>query len=187
MKIFVALVLAVFLLATVFAAGCTTNTTQNTATPIPSGGQSTGDDKSSYLTSAFGKNYDIVSPFKKTTNSAGDVVYSGTIIDKADKLNPYQREITIELTKDRNTTKARYAAIKDGLVKQGYVQNMDYSTYWYGIYGGRGIADLYDQAQKRVFISIQEPGSMGIGTGNELYTYSLGVYNVIVSNETKAP
>ncbi len=38
MKVLVALVLGVFLLATVFAAGCTTRTTQNkTATPIPSG------------------------------------------------------------------------------------------------------------------------------------------------------
>ena len=65
----------------------------------------------SSLTNAFGKDYDIITPFKKTKNSVGNVVYSGTIIDTAKKLNPYQRDITIELKNDRYTTKASFLLI----------------------------------------------------------------------------
>ena len=187
MKKIIVLVAALFV-ATVFTAGCTTSTTQNkTATPIPSGGQSTGVDKSSYLTSTFGQSYDIISPFKKTTNAAGAVVYSGVVSDKWDKLNPYKREITIEVTKDRNTTKARFAAVKSDLIKQGYVlpwSFMEGDDYWYGIYGG-GTNDL-EKAPMRVYLSMREPNQYGIIIGYDGYNYSLGEYNVLVSKDTKA-
>jgi hypothetical protein len=191
MKKIIALVLAALFVVTVFAAGCTTtSTTQNkTATPIPSGGQSTGGDKSSYLTSTFSQSYDIISPFKKTTNAAGAVVYSGVVTDKWDKLNPYKREVTIEVTKDRNTTKARFAAIKSDLIKQGYVEAalLAGDDYWYGIYGGRGgLADDMEKVQMRVYLAIREPNTAHIFIGYDGYNYSLGEYNVVVSKDTKA-
>jgi hypothetical protein len=78
------LIIATVLASGIMSAGCTTMDTYNTATPIPSSIPLGGDDRSAYLTAAFGKTYDIVTPFSKSKNSAGDVIYSGVVIDKKD-------------------------------------------------------------------------------------------------------
>ena len=63
-------------------------------------------------------------------------MYSSTIIDIAKKLNPYQRDITIELTNDRSTKNACYAAIKT-ILSESYVKSIDWNTRWYGNYGSK--------------------------------------------------
>ena len=176
-KILGSAVVSLVILA-ILVAGCTSSDTTNS-------GGSSSNDKSQYLTDKFSQYYTVVTPFSKSVNNKGNTVYSGVVKDKTDKLEQYQRSVTIEALNDSASVKARYAQIKQGLQQQGYVQNIDYGTYWYGIKGGTGITDSFDAAKNRVFIEIQEPQSIGIFAGSYSYPYTLGAFNVLTSTDTK--
>jgi hypothetical protein len=137
------------------------NQTPAKATATPT----SGSDLSSYITSQFSSDYIIVTPFTKSTNSYGNVVYTGVVKDSPEKkLNPYSHKITIELTKDNDTTKTRYAQYKTKLLSSGLVKEFDYGDYM-TFYDG----STYTNPAREAYLDMNEPGLIN-------HIYNTGVF-----------
>ncbi len=136
------------------------------ATPVPSKKPtpSSGNDYSATLTAKFDEKYVIKKPFSKSTNSNGNVVYSGVVQDGDDKLHPYSHKITIELTKNRDDTKTRYAQYKAFLLSNGLVKEFDYGDYM-TFYDG----STYTNPPRQAFLDMNEPSTMN-------HIYNTGVF-----------
>lgn len=188
MKLIAVLVLVIVLLVTVCAAGCTSTTTdQNTATPSGTQppregniGVQQGNDKSSYISSQFSKDFNIVTPFKMTTNQYGNTVYNGVVKDTEKKLNPYLHNITIELTKNRADTKTRYAQWGSYILGTGLVKEFDYGDYM-TFYDGSDMSHPYHEA----YLEMHEPSSfLGTDVYNTYVYVNLGDTFVITLDYT---
>ena len=156
--------------------GCTTKTTSSqssptaiasaaSATKTPTASPTSSSDKSSYITSQFSNDYIIVTPFSKSTNSYGNVVYTGVVKDSPQKkLNPYSHKITIELTKNNDTTKTRYAQYKTQLLSSGLVKEFDYGDYM-TFYDG----STYSNPNREAYLDMNEPSLIN-------HIYNTGVF-----------
>jgi hypothetical protein len=110
--------IALIVLFSLSAAGCTTSVASNT-TNSPS---STAD-MTAKLNNAFtSQNYTIVKPFTSSVNQYGNVIYSGVVKDGPDKLVPYAHNLTVEETKNRNESLARFNAYVGQALGQKYAE-----------------------------------------------------------------
>jgi hypothetical protein len=146
----------------------TAQQTQVTTTPTSQASPtaaSSSSDQSSYITSQFSSDYIIVTPFTKSINSYGNVVYTGVVKDSpTKKLDPYSHKITIELTKDNDTTKTRYAQYKTQLLSSGLVTEFDYGNYM-TFYDG----STYTNPPREAYLEMNEPGLLN-------HVYNTGVF-----------
>jgi hypothetical protein len=144
-----------------------------------------GADKSQMLTNSFSKEFVIVTPFAKTVGQNGAVVYKAVIKDKPDKLNQYNKNIAIEVTVNAAQTKQRFEQLKTEWTAKGFSDDMKWDEQWYGQPAGTNSL-AFDKVNERVYLSEQEPDSIGIYTGYGIYPYTLGEFNVITSHDTKS-
>jgi len=152
-----------------------------TATKTPTSTPTSISDKSSYITSQFSEDYAIVTPFKKSTNSYGNVVYTGVVKETPEKkLDPYSHKITIELTKDSSSTKARYAQYKTQLLSSGLVKEFDYGDYM-TFYDG----STYNNPAREAFLDMNEPGLITHIYNTGIYLSLGDTFTVTVDDTTK--
>ena len=181
-KSITAIIVLIIVVASLLVSGCTTSnkpsessptaiasdatsTKTPTATKTTTATPSSSSDKSSYITSKFSDKYTIVTPFSKSTNSYGNVAYTGVVKESPEKkLNPYSHKITIELTKNNDTTKMRYAQYKTQLLSSGLIQVYDYGDYMYFSDTGH-----YDGSTRLAYLDMNEPSSFN-------HIYNTGVY-----------
>jgi len=160
-------------------AGCAVSTTNNkTSVEIPS----VTSDKSSGITSKFSDaGYAIVTPFSKSTNNYGNVVYTGVVKDTPEKkLDPYSHKITIELTKNNNTTKARYEQYKTQLLSSGLIKAYDYGDYIYFSDTGH-----YDGSTRLAWLNMNEPSSSSNVYNTHVYVNLGDSFSVTLDDATK--
>jgi hypothetical protein len=169
-----------FICALVLSAttGCTTSTTNQTTVQIPT----VNSDKSSYITSQFSDaGYAIVTPFNKSTNNYGNVMYTGVVKDTPEKkLNPYSHKITIELTKNNSTTKTRYAQYKTQLSTAGLIKVYDYGDYIYFSETGN-----YANATRLVWLDMNEPSTLNSIYNTGVYLNLGDTFMVTLDDSTK--
>ena len=92
-------------------------------------------------------------------------MYTGVVKDSPQKkLNPYSHKITIELTKDNDTTKTRYAQYKTQLLSSGLVKEFDYGDYM-TFYDG----STYTNPLREAYLDMNEPSLIN-------HIYNTGVF-----------
>jgi len=175
-------IIAFVIVASLSVAGCITTTTESPNTPSPTNSPSymtptytpikssptpiptSSGDLSSYITAKFSEDYLIVKQFKKSTNSYGNVVYTGVVKDNEKKLYPYSHNVTIELTKNRDATKTRYAQWKTYLLSSGLIKEFDYGDYM-TFYDG----SQYTHPNREAYLDMNEPSLIN-------HIYNTGVF-----------
>jgi hypothetical protein len=112
------------MIASLFVAGCTTNTTSPTPTPTPSPTSTpkpTPTDYSSALTEQYESfNFTMEQPFTRSTNARGNDVYTG--VGSTAPGSP-RVTIVIEKTKSKAEAKSVYNATVAAKLKEGYKFN----------------------------------------------------------------
>jgi hypothetical protein len=156
-----AVALLIVMIASLSVAGCTSST-PTTTTTSPSTPASA--DQATKITNMFkAQNSTIIKPFTQSTNQYGNTVYTGTIKDGESVLVPYTQNVTIEQTKDRNTSLSRFNAYVAQAKQQGYTSSLS-KTGEYGGYIGQGA-----NPAKYVSVDVVEPQrsfvSIGMGHG----------------------
>jgi hypothetical protein len=137
-------------LVLVSISGCTSPT--NTTSPTPTSG-----DVITTITNAFtSQNFTVMTPFKQTVNGQGNTMYAGVVKNGEKTLVPYAHNVTIEETKSRNDSIARYNAYVAQAEQQGYTGSQQEQGMWYGKIG------TGENPPQEVWIHINEPQWWGI-------------------------
>jgi hypothetical protein len=186
-KSITAIIVLLLVVVSLLEAGCTTTTTVTNQTTSP---PTTSADLTDKLNNAFtsqnnavmGQNFTVITPFTRTVNQYGNVVYSGVVKDGGDKLVPYVYNLTLEETKNRNESITRFNASVAQALTMGYSQTYNQTQSapltgllysWYGQFG-----DGLNPANK-VRIRIGEPTNH-IGWA-DVYTSLYDLNHTVVS------
>jgi len=136
--------------ASLLVSGCTTTVTNPTTSP-----PATSVDMTTKLDNAFTtQNYTIIKPFTRAVNQYGNVVYTGTVKDGEDKLVPYVHNMTLEETKSRNESIARFNAYVAQALRRGYAEGLNSTTFEYLWVGNIG-----QNMTKIAAVRINQPNS----------------------------
>jgi hypothetical protein len=148
--------IAVLLLVVVSlsVAGCTTtNTVTNQTTSPPT----TSVNVTDQLNNAFtAQNFTILTPFTRSVNQYGNVVYKGVMKNGEGTLVPYIHNLTLEVTKDRNDSLKRADANIAQALGQGYVPSINTTGLWDGKISGTGDGSY---PAKEVYVRIAQPNN----------------------------
>jgi len=165
----VALLVALIAIASLSVAGCTTTTTSTNTTTSPR-----ASDMATKLNDAFAnQGIAIAVPFTQTTNQYGNAVYTGVVKANDTAATPSVHNITIEETKNRTDSEARFAAYVAQAQKAGYIPRTNTQGAWWGIIGQGG------SISKAATIGISEPNDtislyrMNINVQHANYTVSV--------------
>jgi hypothetical protein len=115
-----AAVIVLVMTASIFVAGCTTQTTSPTATPTPT----TPANYNSYFNTGWGAGVSVEQPFINSTNARGNDVYKGTIssdiyLPSGASKGPTET-VAIELTKSKAEAKQLYDQIVAQRINEGF-------------------------------------------------------------------
>jgi hypothetical protein len=151
-------VIAVLLLvvASLLVSGCTTSTDTSSSSSGNGGTVSSSDTSQSVTNTLQQAGFIIVTPFSKSTNQYGNVVYKGVIKDGESTLQPYNHNVTVELIKTRNGTLQRFNQSITQAQSNGISKIQGDDTYWYG-----NDRSNTSYPNKGVKIQIKEPSSNG--------------------------
>ena len=165
----VAMLVALIAIASLSMAGCTTTTTSTNTTTSPR-----ASDMATKLNDAFAnQGIAIAVPFTQTTNQYGNAVYSGVVKANDTGATLSVHNITIEETKNRTDSEARFAAYVAQAQKAGYTPVTSSQGAWWGIIGQGG------SISKAATIGISEPNDtislyrMNINVQHANYTVSV--------------
>jgi maltose-binding protein MalE len=164
------IIVALIAIVSLSMAGCTTTTTSTNTTASP-----TASDTATKLNDAFAsQGITVASQFTQTTNQYGNAVYAGVVKDNTTGATLSTHNITIEETKNRTDSEARFAEYVAQAQKAGYKPPATNTQgAWWGIIGQGG------SISKAATISISEPNDtislyrININVPHENYTVSV--------------
>jgi hypothetical protein len=171
------LLIAAAVLATVFAAGCTSQTASPTPSPSTSTSTTTANttaaasvkiiaptalpnstDLSSFFTNYMqSQGYTVIIPFNKSvSNSTGNDQYSGSITD-----GKYVYGAVVELTKSATDTASLFSATTVAAQQEGYTAIQSNSTTWIGYNSDNSYVAYISQDTTSNFVIVLMATSIG--------------------------
>jgi hypothetical protein len=146
----VAMLVVLIAATSLLIAGCITTTTSTNTTTSPS-----SSDMAAKLNDAFAnQGIAVASPFTQTTNQYGNAVYTGVVKANDTGATLSAHNITIEETKNRTDSEARFAVYVAQAQKAGYTPVTNTQGAWWGIIGQS------ESISKAATIGISEPNDM---------------------------